>query len=324
MGVDAVKIEAQTEAPELMMLGPVPFVIPSKGLALPCYLEAKIKESRYEAARQSIAVRPDWRQVQRLVADLERRIGTTPDQIITATRGMTFDRGCGPRSVQSRQAVRRAERIGPTAAQRARLRRADKLSAGDVNSKRMAVSIRRQVEAELKEQARLRAVEAGIAETLQLAALRGEQFSYTRDKLGAVRLDDRHGLQSLMQSGKITSRQCRAGLAYAVLYVIEQRDLRSGLAQAAPTSTRDHDPAGVRFLRAKDAVLRDRVEQAIARSASGERRLLLLRTVAGEGRSLRSLCSGGSMWDAGLRGLCAALDQVERALGDREIDRLTR
>lgn len=95
--------------PVCELIGGVPFVTPYEGFELPWYLEPIIEEAREigekldRPMRYSRDLLASYRnQLHRYIAVIERRIGVTVEQVVAATRGMTF----GPQDEAERAELR--------------------------------------------------------------------------------------------------------------------------------------------------------------------------------------------------------------------------
>jgi hypothetical protein len=101
--------DQENREPICELIGGVPFVTPYEGYVVPWFLEPILEEAREigrkldNPLRFPADLRETYRnQVQRYVAVVERRIGVTPDQVIAATKGLSF----GPQDEDAREQLR--------------------------------------------------------------------------------------------------------------------------------------------------------------------------------------------------------------------------
>jgi hypothetical protein len=153
---------------------------------------------------------------------------------------------------------------------------------------------------------------ADVAETV--AVKRGEEVVRFNDA-GARRVRDRDGLQAVAESGGITAAQLQVGTAYRYLY-----EHGAGYALGSQLEDRVRIPAASTdgavahgLLRAYAGVRLTAVDRAVSAADLSGRALMVLRAVAGEGQSLRSL-GGGSSYQANARALTVALGAAVGAL----------
>lgn len=183
------------------------------------------------------------------------------------------------------------------------------------------------------ERLRLQEVEAhwsaqARAETLALAEARGEEVGVVEaDAPKAIQISSRDGLASLRKSGKISAHQFGAGRAYRTAYELAAAGLR--IATINPSGVHAGRSAPVGFHRSaaelQRAYLLGRLEQIeIAVRAIGERELTVLRKVAGEGHTIRSLGRSGNAREADAQALVRALEAAVRVLAGPVQKRLVR
>lgn len=127
---------------------------------------------------------------------------------------------------------------------------------------------------------------------------------------GARRIKARDGLASLLDAKALTSDQVRVGLAYRLLY--EECGPGSGLGsqlEDRPRAVRasTHGAVARGLLVALAGVRLTAVDRAVDHADPSGRALVVLRAVAGEGRTVRSLGAGGNTNRANLEALKLSL-----------------
>lgn len=200
---------------------------------------------------------------------------------------------------------RNADVLGASRDQRASLRRAVALTEGGREDRIEAGIIAASVRDQLK---------AAIDEVVFTAQARGEVVVDYRTA-GAKRIKTRDGLWMLVESGSLSEAQGNTGLEYRSLFervaigAIGSQAGALGDLRAERTSTSGlitnglhRAYAGVRLTAAETAV----------RSLD---KVALLRAVAGEGRTIRSLASSGHRRKQMTLDLGAALDAVRLSFG---------
>lgn len=200
---------------------------------------------------------------------------------------------------------RNADALGASRDQRARLRQAAALTLGDATDRAEAGAIAASVRDELK---------AAIEEVVFAAQARGEDVTNYRTE-GALRIKGRDGLWSLVDSGGLTERQGNTGLLYRGLY---ERVMVGGVGSQM---------ASLGDLRAARTSTSDQLGQGLHRAYAGVRltaaetsvrcldRVAILRAVAGEGRTIRSLATGSRRRQTMVLHLAEALDAVRISFG---------
>lgn len=135
-------------------------------------------------------------------------------------------------------------------------------------------------------------LKASISAVVFEAQARGEKVEQFNDA-GAVRVKGRDGLYSLLASGALTEELFNTDIAYRALFescghagVGSQLGRLTGLPGAHRTST-----AGLHTARLNTVLASYQLEEA--EMAVGPNLLPVLRAVAGEGRTIRSLSSSG-------------------------------
>jgi hypothetical protein len=132
--------------------------------------------------------------------------------------------------------------------------------------------------------------------------------------MGLRRIKARDGLASLLEAKAITEEEAKIGLAYRMLF--EECGPGSGLGsqlEERPRAIRasTHGVVAHGLLKAYAGVRLTGVDRAVQHADASGRALAILRAVAGEGRTIRSLGGGGNTRDANLealkRGLRVAL-----------------
>jgi hypothetical protein len=169
-------------------------------------------------------------------------------------------------------------------------------------------------------------------ETVHLATRRGERLDYVQvtaqdGPIGlvpatALRISSRDGLATLFESGSLTVIQYKAGRAYRPLYERAGEGLRianmeGGGARRSPGEGFNPRRTPRELSRASDMRQLSAVDTAVCPTGAGPNRaLIVLRWVAGDGRTLSSLTSGGNAKRANLAALRAALDVAAKVLSE--------
>lgn len=219
--------------------------------------------------------------------------------------------------------------FGLTAGQIGRLRQAYHLQRGTKAEKRRAAEISAEVKRDLiAAQATTLAAEYQrtraegrllLGEPGALAGELQEQPLATQfNDAGALRLSSRDGLTALRDLGKLTQAEYETGLLYRNVYELQACDLRSQLGETEGRGGFDRARYVIsRLHRAQRAVLRDEIERAVqaacrgSKTTKGLREIKVLRAVAGEGLSLRSVSKGGAMQAIYLASLVRALGAAQ-------------
>lgn len=137
------------------------------------------------------------------------------------------------------------------------------------------------------------------------------------NNVGAKRIKSRDGLFSLVESGALNRTEDQVARAYRLLF--EHAGKGAGLGsqlEDRPRTVRDssHSAVAAGLYRAYVGVRLTGVETAVASADRTGRALSVLRAVAGEGRTIRSLGGGGNTRDANQRALHLALRVALAAL----------
>lgn len=162
------------------------------------------------------------------------------------------------------------------------------------------------------------AVSSGLRETARLEAERCGCPVQRAPDGGPLRLKTRDGLLSLLSSGSLSGELGQAGLAFRHCFEASQADLQSVLGNPNPGADRgerrhgDREPAALR--RALILARLNQMERAVDAASRDGRELLALRLIAGEGRTLSSLASGGNAKVAYLAALVRALEAVRAVI----------
>ncbi|EDX81456.1 hypothetical protein BBAL3_2613 [Brevundimonas sp. BAL3] len=168
-----------------------------------------------------------------------------------------------------------------------------------------AASIRAVVEAE--------ALRSRLTDTVRLEALRTGEKVQRLPASGPVRLKSRDGLVSLHTSGSLDDDEVRAGLAYRMCWEAASAGLKSSMANGERVSGGARGDA-LDIKRAYLMARLNQMERAVGAIMQDGRELLALRLIAGEGRTLTSLASGGNAKVAQLAALRRALAAVASVL----------
>ncbi len=184
-----------------------------------------------------------------------------------------------------------------TGAQAAALRAASRADAAGRPAQ--ARQLRQRLEAQLGEAADAEWLAGALAETAVLERARGTRVEHSP---GRVRISGRDGLLTLRDSGALSARQLACGLRYRDRFEAAQPRAASALAirPGGGCAPRDvPERIAVRLAQARRDL--DRMERAVADHYAREGRpalaadaLLVLREVAGLGRTLRALASSGA------------------------------
>lgn len=199
---------------------------------------------------------------------------------------------------------RNAECLGADRDQRARLRQAAALSLGGRDARILAGQIAAEVRDQLK---------VGIDAVVYAAQARGEKVVPYKAE-GAMRIKGRDGLGSLFDSGKLSEVQWNTGLAYRALY--------EAVGPSALGSQLGNVSEGSAARASTDAMVRHGLHRAYAgvRLTAAEAavgcpdRVAVLRAVAGEGHTVRSLTTSGHVRTVMTDRLVEDLAKVARSL----------
>ncbi|TFW14438.1 hypothetical protein EGY25_04395 [Brevundimonas intermedia] len=137
-----------------------------------------------------------------------------------------------------------------------------------------------------------------------------------KDAPAAYRMRSRDGLTSAKDTGVITVALHKAGLAYRLCFEAQAGGLKSALANAGMIGGGRSAAEGLAMR--SPAALQQAYLMGRLRGMEGglsERELFVVRAVAGEGRTARSLGGGGSTRQANLTALVSGLTKVVWALG---------
>lgn len=145
---------------------------------------------------------------------------------------------------------------------------------------------------------------------------------YGAGKMGeAARMRSRDGLASLLASGSLGADLVKAGLAYRYCFETAAAGLKSGLGSVeggGRTLALGLMPRSAAALHRAYVIARlAQMERQVGAAMVDGRELHVLRAVAGEGRALSSLASGGNAKVANLAALRRALEAVLQVLPAR-------
>jgi hypothetical protein len=215
---------------------------------------------------------------------------------------------------------RNADVIGCDVSQRRRLRHAAALCVRGHQAPHSATVEGRQdrIDAGRIADAVNRELRAGMDEIVDNArAEAGGADATTYNDAGALRLGSRDGLWTAQQAEDIDDDQAATGLAYRLVFEIvgaSQLGSQLGRVNEASIKASSSDGAAARGLfRAYAGVRLTTAEALVLKADPTQRALRVLRAVAGEGRSLRSMGRGNSL-DLNKRALKAALDAARPVL----------
>lgn len=154
------------------------------------------------------------------------------------------------------------------------------------------------------------------ASAADVAAAQGEKVEAFNDA-GALRVKGRDGLWSAVSAGDITQAAAETGLAYRLLFeTAGASQLGSQLGrvdEAAVKAATSHGAAARGLFRAYAGVRLTTAEALVLKADPTQRALRVLRAVAGEGRTIRSL-GGGVPRKLNATALGLALDVMEPVL----------
>lgn len=133
-----------------------------------------------------------------------------------------------------------------------------------------------------------------MEETIDLARGRGEQVESVG---GSVRISSRDGLLSLRQAGHLTETQYAVGMLYRAGHEARGRDLQAQTIGDSAGGGHDNDKfVASRIQRARMLDFTARADRAVACACiSRPSALQMLRSVAGEGKSLSSWGEGRAL-----------------------------
>lgn len=197
-----------------------------------------------------------------------------------------------------------------THAQAATLRAAARAEA--LGRSAQARQLRSNLEVQLGEAADAEWLAGALAETAALERMRGAELDV---RPGRVRISGRDGLRALGDSGALDARRLAVGLRYRERLEAAQPRLGSALAIRPGGSGPPGLPerAAARIAQARRDL--DRMERALAGHYAGAGRpalaadaVLVVREVAGLGRSIRSLAASGAR-------RTVLTDRLQEALG---------
>lgn len=153
----------------------------------------------------------------------------------------------------------------------------------------------------------------------------GRMVKMERGRVGvvsALRARSRDGLAVLHDTGSLTALQVRAGLAFRLCYENVHAGLKSCLGNAGEGSGRQVHDMGELTARSPQAIYRtyvlarlNQMERAVAACAVSGRELQAVRSIAGEGKTIRELVGSNSRARAAYKdALARALDAIAEAL----------
>lgn len=206
--------------------------------------------------------------------------------------------------------LRNADALGLDQGQRARLRHAYRLGLGDRDAKRDGQAHANQVRLELVDD---------LDQVVLVATARGERVTIHNDA-GAKRIKSRDGLGSLAEGTAkrlpaITAQEAKDGMAYRLLWEMAGKGAGLGSQlEDRPRAIRDssHGAVAHGLMKAYVGVRLTGIETAVSHADASGRALNVLRAIAGEGRTLRSLGQGGDVKRKNLAALRLAL-RITRA-----------
>jgi len=162
-----------------------------------------------------------------------------------------------------------------------------------------------------------RELRASIEQALYTAQAMGESV-VPFNTAGAVRVRERDGLWGALESGVITSAMAEAGFEYRARFEAagaEQLGSQLGrVGEGMVKASSSHGATARGLFRAYAGVQVTTAEAHVLTADPTQRALTVLRAVAGEGRTIRSLGQGGNARAANGKALAVALPIVARSL----------
>jgi len=175
------------------------------------------------------------------------------------------------------------------------------------------------------------AAKAAVQDAERKAAVQGEKLTAAerrdikaeygvskltgKDAPAAYRMRSRDGLTSARETGVITPAQHKAGMAYRLCFEAQAGGLKSALANAGMIGgggSHGEALAQRRTGALQQAYMMGRL-RGMEKGAT-DRELMVLRAVAGEGRTIRSLGDGGNVKRANVAALVSVLSRIEGGL----------
>lgn len=214
---------------------------------------------------------------------------------------------------------RNADVIGCDVSQRRRLRHAAALCVRGHQKPHSATVEGRQdrIDAGRIADAVNRELRAGMDEIVDHAHAAGEDVTPYNDA-GALRLGSRDGLWGAQQAEDIDDDQVATALAYRLVFEIvgaSQLGSQLGRVNEASIKASSSDGAAARGLfRAYAGVRLTTAEALVLKADPTQRALRVLRAVAGEGRSMRSMGAGSNPRKANAAALRVALNAARPVL----------
>lgn len=156
-----------------------------------------------------------------------------------------------------------------------------------------------------------------MADLTTAAKARREKVANAGDGEGPLRISARDGLGSLALAKSLTDVELRDALAYRVLYEFAGKGAGLGSQlEDRPKAVRSTSHGAVAFglHRAYVGVRLTGIETAVASADASGRALTVLRAVAGDGHTIRSLGGGGDTKRKNLEALRLALRVVRAAI----------
>ena len=203
---------------------------------------------------------------------------------------------------------RNADALGVSPQQRRALREAAALSLGDSRQRAQAGRMAERVRNELA---------ADLEAVLAAARARREAVTDAR-RSKAKRVVDRDGLAQMFERGQISEAQFNVGLLYRrLLEATEAEVLGSQLGRVGETRipAKSTDGACAQgLLRAYAGVRVRDVEESVRAADPSGLSLVVLRAIAGEGRTLRSPATGGNGYALRLKAIRLGLDTAAKRL----------
>lgn len=156
-------------------------------------------------------------------------------------------------------------------------------------------------------------VAEGLKETVRLAVANSETVA-VQD--GQLRITSRDGLRTLFEGGGLEGPEYEAGLQYRRCYETMAAGPRSNLSRDFASGVRGFGEAPAEGFAELRMFRAEKLARWEALAETG-RQLWVLRLVAGQGRTINSLASGGSARLANTRALAEVLKVIAQERGLR-------
>jgi hypothetical protein len=156
----------------------------------------------------------------------------------------------------------------------------------------------RRIEAWERHKAEEAEVQSGIDETVGLAISRGEQVESAK---GKVRIRSRDGLRFLFDGGQLDQSEFEAGLFYRLCYET---------LESSPRSNLNRDIRGANGAFAETRAFRAMRLSEMETIAKPGRQATTLRLIAGQGRAVRAISSGGADFHLNVKALKVVLGEI--------------